>query len=116
VKNAGINGFMNSQEKIPHHLPPTLKPFPLEKTLVKETLMKVYTLSPVKTLMFSHFQEEEEIPPMTTMDHTRKPTHSPKKFIIIITTPEISEKVILTKKFTVLLLLIPTFFQLNGEE
>jgi hypothetical protein len=121
LKTAVISGCMNSQEKTCHHLPLTLKEPELKealKILVKATWMRVYTLSPVKTPTFSHFQEEEEILLMLVKDQEKKLTHSTRELTITIST--ITQKMLvketLMKKFKVLPLLILMYSQFKREE
>ena len=80
------NGFMNSQEKTSAHL--LLMPRRrsnnkshkrIRKILdtLKVKLMRVFILSPVRTPMFYHSQEEEELVDMLEMDQAFQ-SHGPK--------------------------------------
>merc|ERR1719238_2108628 len=86
VKAEEINGFMNSQEKMYHHLllMPNLLPNVLRKTLEKEILMKKFMELPQLIPMFSQCQEEEDKLHMPTMDQAKNLTHLSKELIITI--------------------------------
>ena len=120
VKAEEINGFMNSQEKMYHHLPlmPNLRPNVLRKTLEKEILMKKFMELPQLIPMFSQCQEEEDKLHMPTMDQAKNLTHLSKELIItiIIDQRKTLEKETSMKKYMELLLLIPTFSQCQEEE
>ena len=90
----------------------------IRKILVKEISTKKFMELPQLILMYSHFQEEEEILPMLEMDHRFQPTGQVfhRRNITINITRKILVKEILMKKFMVLLPLTPTFFHFQEEE
>ena len=125
-----INGFMNSQEKTSVHLLLMLRrrsnnksPKRIKKILdtPQVQLMRVYILSQVRTPMFYHFQEEEELVDMQVMDHKSQPIglvfHRKDISTITNITRKILEKVALMKKFmeSLLLILMSSHFQEEEE-